>query len=40
MKKIGLDARLIKQTGVGTYLHNLLYYLDQFYPKILFLMYI
>ena len=29
MKKIGIDARLYSQTGVGTYLQNLLYYLDK-----------
>lgn len=29
MKKIGIDARLYSQTGVGTYLHNLLHYLDE-----------
>ncbi len=29
MKKIGIDARLYSQTGVGTYLQNLLYYLEQ-----------
>jgi glycosyltransferase involved in cell wall biosynthesis len=29
MKKIGIDARLYSQTGVGTYLKNLLYYLDK-----------
>jgi hypothetical protein len=29
MKKIGIDARLLNQTGVGTYLQNLLFYLDK-----------
>ncbi len=29
MKKIGIDARLINQTGVGRYVHNLLYYLPE-----------
>jgi len=29
MKKIGIDARLLNQTGVGTYLKNLLFYLDK-----------
>jgi len=29
MKKIGIDARLYSQTGVGTYLKNLLYYLEE-----------
>lgn len=29
MKKIGIDARLYSQTGVGTYLKNLVYYLEQ-----------
>jgi len=29
MKKIGIDARLYSQTGVGTYLKNLIYYLDK-----------
>lgn len=28
MKKIGIDARLLRQTGVGTYLKNFLHYLD------------
>ncbi|MBI3619703.1 glycosyltransferase family 4 protein [Candidatus Roizmanbacteria bacterium] len=28
MKRIGIDARLLYQTGVGTYLRNLLYYLN------------
>lgn len=28
MKKIGIDARLLTQTGVGIYLENLLYHLD------------
>jgi len=29
MKKIGIDARLYSQTGVGTYIRNLLHYLVQ-----------
>ena len=29
MRKIGIDARLYSKTGVGTYLKNLLYYLDR-----------
>ncbi len=29
MKKIGIDARLYSQTGVGTYIRNLIYYLEQ-----------
>ncbi|MGB9882926.1 MAG: glycosyltransferase family 4 protein [Microgenomates group bacterium] len=29
MKRIGIDARLYSQTGVGTYLNNLLFYLDK-----------
>jgi len=29
MKKIGIDARLYSQTGIGTYLRNFLYYLDK-----------
>lgn len=29
MKKIGIDARLLMQTGVGVYLRNLLYYLSE-----------
>ena len=29
MKRIGIDARLYSQTGVGTYLKNLLYYLEK-----------
>lgn len=33
MKKIGIDARLYFQTGVGTYLRNLLYFLDESNPK-------
>lgn len=28
MKRIGIDARLINQTGVGVYIRNLLHYLD------------
>lgn len=33
MKKIGIDARLYSQTGVGTYLRNLLYQIDNNPPK-------
>lgn len=33
MKKIGIDARLYFQTGVGTYLRNLLHYLPKFLPR-------
>lgn len=33
MKKIGIDARLYSQTGVGTYLKNLIYYLEKKNPK-------
>ncbi len=29
MKKIGIDARLYSQTGVGVYIRNLLHFLDQ-----------
>ncbi|MFA6080907.1 MAG: glycosyltransferase family 1 protein [Patescibacteria group bacterium] len=29
MKKIGIDARLFSQTGVGTYIKNLIYYLEK-----------
>ena len=29
MRKIGIDARLYSQTGVGTYLKNLIYYLEK-----------
>lgn len=29
MKKIGIDARLYSQTGVGTYIKNLIHYLDE-----------
>jgi len=29
MKRIGIDARLYFQTGIGTYLRNFLYYLDE-----------
>lgn len=31
MKKIGIDARVYSQTGVGVYIRNLLYYLDNYY---------
>src|SRR5438876_10158241 len=30
MKRIGIDARLFSQTGVGTYLQNFLHYVPQF----------
>ncbi len=33
MKKIGIDARLYFQTGVGVYLNNFLYYLQDLVPK-------
>ncbi|MFH1827043.1 MAG: glycosyltransferase family 1 protein [bacterium] len=33
MKKIGIDARLLYQTGVGVYLKNLLFYLNKLNPK-------
>jgi len=33
MKKIGIDARFYFQTGVGTYIRNLLFYLDKKNPK-------
>lgn len=36
MKKIGIDARLYFQTGVGTYIRNLLYYLQKIVPKNIF----
>ena len=29
MKKIGIDARLYSQTGIGTYLKNLIYFLEK-----------
>jgi len=29
MKKLGIDARLYHQTGVGTYIRNLLYFLQK-----------
>ena len=31
--KIGIDARLINQTGVGVYIRNLLFYLQKLAPK-------
>lgn len=31
--KLGIDARLLSQTGVGVYTYNLLYYLPEFLPK-------
>ncbi len=33
MKHIGVDARLMFQTGVGTYLQNLIHYLPQYAPN-------
>ena len=33
MKKIGIDARLYFQTGVGVYLNNFLYYLQKLAPQ-------
>ncbi len=33
VNKIGIDARLYSQTGVGVYLRNLLYYLEKANPK-------
>lgn len=39
MKKIGIDARLYNQTGVGTYLQNLLFYLDKKELKDLYYVY-
>ena len=33
MRRIGIDARLYSQTGVGTYLRNLLFYLDKINPQ-------
>ena len=33
MKHIGIDARLLFQTGVGTYLQNLLHYLPLYIPQ-------
>lgn len=32
MKRIGIDARLIRQTGVGVYLRNLLFFLEKDIP--------
>lgn len=41
MKKIGIDARLYFQTGVGTYLRNLLYYLQKIaHPELEFFIYV
>jgi glycosyltransferase involved in cell wall biosynthesis len=41
MKKIGIDARLYFQTGVGTYIRNLLYYLTREHTKgLLFYLYV
>ena len=33
MKKIGIDARLYFQTGVGVYIRNLLFYLNKINSK-------
>lgn len=33
MKHIGIDARLLFQTGVGTYLQNLLHYIPSYTPQ-------
>lgn len=33
MKRIGIDARLYSQTGVGVYLQNLLFYLRDIFPS-------
>ena len=41
MKKVGIDARLYSQTGVGTYLRNLIHeLLQQDTPNIIFYLYI
>lgn len=32
MTKIGIDARLLNQTGVGVYIYNLLFYLQDIFP--------
>ena len=41
MKRIGIDARLYSQTGVGVYIRNLLYFLDQIETKdIVFFVYL
>ena len=41
MKKIGIDARLLRQTGVGTYLKNFLHYLErQKFPGLTFYVYL
>src|SRR4030043_350507 len=41
MKKIGIDARLYSQTGVGVYIRNLLYFLNQIETKeIIFYVYL
>ncbi|MBI4009546.1 hypothetical protein HY357_04890, partial [Candidatus Roizmanbacteria bacterium] len=41
MYKVGIDARLFSRTGVGVYLRNLLYYLEQDVDnEILFYIYI
>jgi len=33
MKKIGIDARLYSQTGVGVYIRNLLFFIEKTLPK-------
>ncbi len=40
MKKIGIDARLYFQTGVGVYLRNLLYYLQKSNANFIFFVYV
>ncbi len=40
MKKVGIDARLLYQTGVGVYLRNLLYYLQKYSEDITFFIYV
>ncbi|PIY72374.1 hypothetical protein COY87_01330 [Candidatus Roizmanbacteria bacterium CG_4_10_14_0_8_um_filter_33_9] len=41
MKKIGIDARLYSQTGVGTYIRNLIYFLiKEKTEKLLFYLYV
>ncbi len=39
MKRIGIDARLISQTGVGVYIRNLLHYVDTNDPEIEYYVY-
>lgn len=33
MKRLGIDARLYRQTGVGVYIRNLLYYVEKYIPS-------